>query len=199
MPRTIANACSTLPRVPGSARPTRCNKRLCATALTPRQTATLVRSMPSWGETSGRSRDGARELDSGTTTTNSSSPPAKISSTEITIAGLFLPGSPLRAAPNETSQISPRRGSVDAIAEGRLPLAILSPYRGNPRIFSRSVPLRPENRLAGNVASQVSNHCRQRDASLARLLGKEVTRLTGNPDRCGLSGHRHIVAPRSSD
>jgi DNA-binding PadR family transcriptional regulator len=64
--------------------------------------------------------DAARELDSATRTINSSSIPARTSPTETIIAGRFLPDSLLRAAPSETSQISPRRGcSVETSAEDR--------------------------------------------------------------------------------
>lgn len=66
--------------VSGSAWPMGRSRRLRATALTPRQTAALGLSTPSSGEIPGRSGNGARELESGTTTRSSSSTPAKISS-----------------------------------------------------------------------------------------------------------------------
>ena len=73
--------------------------------------------------TSGRSTEGVLELDSGTTTIGSKDGPAMIRSTETTTAGRFLPGSPVLAAPNDTSHTSPRRGSVEveAIFQRRLP------------------------------------------------------------------------------
>ena len=111
------------------------------TARTARQIAALSPSMPSSGETLGRSSDGARELDTGTTTISSSSTPATMSSTEITIAGRFFPGSPLRAAPSETSQISPRRGSVDAIVERGFPRALIALRAAIRRIGARRLSL----------------------------------------------------------
>src|SRR5438270_2610915 len=63
---------------------------------------------------SGRSADGARDVDSGTTMISSSGTSEFSSSTENTTAGRFLPASPLRAAPNETSQTSPRLGLTPA-------------------------------------------------------------------------------------
>lgn len=82
--------------------------------------------------TPGRNPDGGTELDSGTTTIGSWGDPAMIRSTETTIAGRFLPGSPGLAAPNDTSHTSPRRGSdaeaiveIDAVFEGGLPQAPL--------------------------------------------------------------------------
>jgi hypothetical protein len=92
---------------------------------TARQIAALSASMPVADGTGGRSIEGERELDSGTTATRSFSLPVNSSSTERTTAGRSFPGSPLRAAPKETSQISPRRGSVDAICQHRLPLSFL--------------------------------------------------------------------------
>lgn len=71
----------------------------------------------------------AHELEIGTSTSSSSSTPVRISSTETTITGRFLPGSPLRAAPRETSQTSLRCGSGDAIVEGRLPGVLLGAHR----------------------------------------------------------------------
>ncbi len=117
------------------------SKRVRVTALTPRQIAELCVSIPSAGDTTGRSGDGARELDSGTTTNSSSSTPVNISSTETTIAGRVFPGSPFRAAPSETSHISPRRGSVDSIAESRLPLALLGLHPGLTDIEASCFPL----------------------------------------------------------
>lgn len=190
----IASACSTSWSASAPVCPMGCKNRLRATALTPRQTATLGRSMPSSGEISGRSGDGARELDIGTTTMSSSSKPVAISSTETTMAGRFLPGSPFLAAPSETSQISPRRGSVDVIAESRLPLPLLGTYRRRLSICPRGISLRAKDRLACDIASQLGEHRRKGHSPLSRLLGKKISGLTGNPDRCSISRHSQILA-----
>jgi hypothetical protein len=90
-----------------STSPSLLSSLLAATALIARQIARLGRSTPSTLAISGRSADGARELESGTTTISSSLPPAFNASTETTTAGLFLPGSPALAAPSERSHTSP--------------------------------------------------------------------------------------------
>jgi len=128
--------------------------------------------MPSSGETSGRSGEAPRELDNGTTTSSSPSTPAEIASAETTIAGRFLPGSPLRLAPSETSQISPRRGSADAVPEGRLPLALLGPHGLLAGVTSGRFALGLEDRLAIRLAHQLGHHRGKRDSALTCLRGK---------------------------
>jgi hypothetical protein len=66
-----------------------------------------------------------------------------MSSTETISAGRFFAGSPLCPAPNETSQISPRRGSVDAIAESGFPAALLGARTGAGGVSARSLALGP--------------------------------------------------------
>jgi hypothetical protein len=100
MPRMRASARSIWRIVSGVRVPSRSSRRVRATALMLRQMATLSVSTPSAGETGRRSGVPERELDTGTTTTSSSSMPASISSTETMTAGRCLPGSPVRAAPS---------------------------------------------------------------------------------------------------
>src|ERR1700684_1967715 len=143
-PRISASERSTSASVAAGSSPKGRSSRVGDTALTPRQIARLGRSTPAT-LTSGRNPDGARELDSGTTTINSSSRPAFSSSTEITIAGRFLPASPDLAAPNATSQTSPRCGSGDAIAQRRGPVAVLLARRGTGRVRTAGRALRAPN------------------------------------------------------
>jgi hypothetical protein len=198
-PRIIASACSTSCIVSGRSRPIGRSSRARETARTPRQIAALSSSMPSAGEILGRSNDGARELDTGTTTNSSCSTPAAISSTETTIAGRFFPGSPLRAAPSETSQISPRRGSADAIAKRGLPRPLLAERLTARRVSTRRVALRAEHSLPRHVARQLSQHRRQRHPSLTRLLGKQVAGLARHANRRGIDSHSHSIAPIRGD
>lgn len=185
--------------VSGSVAPSRCRNRLRATALIPRQTATLGLSTPSPGDTSGRSGDGARELDTGTTTSSSSGTLALMSSTETTTTGRFFPGSPLRAAPNETSHSSPRRGSVDAIGQGRLPLALLSLHARGGSVAPRGVPLGTEDRIPLGPTSNSGQHGRERHAPLTRLLREQVTSLPRDSDGHRLSHSSHGISLRWGD
>ncbi len=124
-PRIKASARSISASVWDVTAPVQRNRRGRATALILRQIARLGRSAPSSGEISGRSADCARELETGTTTIRSSAAPVFSWSTDTTTAGRFLPGSPGRPAPRDTSHTSPRRGSLEAIGENCLPRAVL--------------------------------------------------------------------------
>lgn len=58
-----------------------------------------------------------------------------------------MPGSPIREAPSATSQSSPRRGSVKAVADSVIPVAILFVH-GAHRGFGKSgIAFGAENRL----------------------------------------------------
>ncbi len=114
-PRISVRAVSTCSMFAGVTLPIRRTSRERTTALTDLQMARLARSMPAEGSISMRSADGARELDRGTTTMSSPGASVLSSSTETTIAGRVLPGSPARAAPSATSQTSPRRGGVSRV------------------------------------------------------------------------------------
>lgn len=113
--------------------------------------ARLGRSTPSMSWISGRSTEGALELESGTTTTRSAAVPVPRLSEEMTIAGRFFPGSPGLAAPNDTSQTSPRRGSVDAIGQRSLPGVYLLQHGRVLSVCANRLPLGLEDRLAGTL------------------------------------------------
>jgi hypothetical protein len=194
MPRIIARHRSISRSVSGLKLPSRRSSRERATARTPRQTAALSASTPSSGDTCGRRGEGARELETGTTTNNSSSRPARSGSTDTTIAGRFLPGSPRRAAPRETSHTSPLRGSGSAIAEGPLPVPFLGAHRGVTGIRTRGVAFGAEDCLSRGATSELGKHRRQRYPTLARLTGQEVPRLACDPDCRRLGSHELKLA-----
>lgn len=91
----------------------------------PRHTATLPTSTPSAGVIGGRSGVWDRELDPGTTITNSSAGPVSNSSADTMTAGRCLPGSPARAAPKATNHTSPRRGSLNVVGHRVCPVVLL--------------------------------------------------------------------------
>src|SRR5690606_7449597 len=190
MPRIMPNAVSMFAMVSGATAPSRSKNRLRATALIPRDTATLDRSTPSLVDTSGLSGDGARELDTGMTTSNSSGTPVLMSSTDITTTGRFLPGSPLRAAPRETSHNSPRRGSVDAIGERGLPFLVLHPSVRPHRSAPPGVTLGLEERVSLRASSHLRQQRGNRQATCPCLLSKQITGFLRHSDRRS----RHIAS-----
>jgi hypothetical protein len=133
------------------------------TALTARQMARLGRSIPALAGISTRMADGACELDSGTTTIRSVEAPVVNSSTETTTAGRVLPGSPARAAPSATSQVSPQRGaSVEAILEGGLPRADLGLGLWALSVDAPGLALRAPDGLAAMLVSDLGEQRSQR-------------------------------------
>jgi hypothetical protein len=194
-PRIRASAASISPMVSGVTAPVWRSRRVRDTALIARQIARLGRSMPSPGDTSGRSADDARELDNGTTTINSLASPTLSSSTDMTTAGRFLPGSPVRAAPNATSQTSPRRGSVEAIGEGRLPHLLLGHHGGVFGVREGSPALRAPDRLCFTLAGHLGEQRGKRDATLTCLPGKDIAGSASHSNCCCFGRHgSHSVA-----
>ena len=171
--------------VPGCRAPSLATSRVRATARTARQIATLSDSTPSDGETLGRNGEPTRELDTGTTTTSSSSTPARISSTETTTAGRCLPGSPVLAAPSATSHSSPRRGSstIEAIVERVDPIAVLIPHRWHCRLHAGGFSLCSKHRLAFGAGGEFCEQGGHRNTPRPGLSGQSVTGRYRHPDR----------------
>lgn len=196
MPRIRARACSIWRIVPGAKVPSGCSSRERATARTPRQTATLSVSTPSVGETRGRKGEPARELDTGTTTTSSSSRPVSISSTETTTAGRCLPGSPARAAPRATSHTSPRRGSGKAVAGGLVPVAVLVAHPDDGHVRAGGVAFGAKDRLVLGMCGQLRKQGSDGDSSFTGLSGQTVTSLDRNPNCRRRSRHLSRLSRR---
>lgn len=163
--RALPGAHDSKPRIAARARWTCCNEsgfavpsgrtsRLLVIPRTARHTATLSTSRPSPPAIRGRSGDGARELEIGTTTTSSDSIPVKMSSTEITMAGRCLAGSPDRPAPSATSQRSPLRGSINAVTGGGIPIVVLFLDCGVRRIGQGGGPLGRERGLTFSLVGE---------------------------------------------
>src|SRR6185503_12373097 len=143
-------------------------------------------------EMCGRSGVPERELDTGTTTTSSSSMPVMMSSTETMTAGRCSPGSLARAAPRATSHRSPRRGSVDAVIEGVVPVSFLAVDGVVGRLGTSRVAFGAEDRLMFGTRSQLGEEGGNGYSALTSLGGEAVAGLDRNPDRC--RGRRHICS-----
>jgi hypothetical protein len=130
---------------------------------------------------SGRSAEGALELDSGTTTMRSATVPVPRLSEEMTTAGRLLPGSPGLAAPNDTSQTSPRRGSVEAIAQRSLPGVHLLQAGWILGVCADRLPLVLEDRLARMFTCYLGQQRGKRYATLCALTQISSLLLTEIP------------------
>ena len=169
-------------RVSGVTAPRRCNSRARDTARRPRHTATLSASTPSSGEMTGRNGVRAREPDTGTTTTNSSSTPARISSADTMTAGRCLPGSPVRPAPKATSHNSPRRGSVNAVGCRVCPHPFFLADGVVARFGAGGLAFSSVDRFTIRPGSQLLQECGNRDTAFAGLGGQPVTRPERDPN-----------------
>lgn len=173
------------------------SRRDRATPLTARGIAWLGRSTPSTSSTSGRSDEDAVELERGTTAIRSATLSVLKLSIDTTIAGRFLPGSPGLEAPKDTSHTSPRRGSVDAIFQCRLPETHLFQCRRILSISTSGLSLRLKDRLYLSLPRDLGEQCSQRDSAFMRLVGKLVARRPGHTYGRGFGCHSGlIVAPR---
>ena len=166
---TVMSAPSTAANTSGSSLPIRLSSRRRETARIARGIAALSASIPAVGDTGGRRLDGALELESGTTTTSSSSTPTKSSSAEMTIAGRFLPGSPRRAAPSETSQTSPRRGGSQSTPSPKTVAHSRSSASTSSLPASARVAWRSERRASTRWARR-ANSVRRDDTETPRSL-----------------------------
>src|SRR4051794_750822 len=173
---TSFNARSTAARVWGSISPIRRSRRLRETPRIPRGIAALSASTPAVCGTGGRNLESASELESGTVTISSSSLPVTSPSAERTIAGRFLPGSPFRAAPNATSQISPRRGaSVEAIIERRFPKTLLGHRLRIRGVGQGGFTLRAKCLASLGETGEFGDQRGDRDSLLPSDLAQQVT------------------------
>lgn len=191
-PRIILSACSTS-RVSDLVLPICRSRRFRVTALTARQTAMLVRSTPSAGESSrsewrSSARAGNEDDDDQLVLESRGDLVDRNDNRRAVLAGL-----PFLAAPSEVSQISPRRGSVGRHRRG-------PPPTHGPRSLPRRHRHPPARHLArdgrfprwqrrerGRPTSQ------QGQATLICLAGQEVSSLTGHPDSGGLSRHAEAI------
>ncbi len=192
-PRINFSPLSTALNVCALTLPTRRSRRARATALTARGTATLARSTPSCLPTGGLSTEGDRDADIGTTTTSSSAVPERSSSTDTMIAGRLFPGSPARAAPSETSQSSPRRGSIETIAERPLPVALLGADGSALGVLQRRVSLGAQNRVTLESLGKLGDQRRHRQATISRAAGQAVTHRARNSNCRRILRHGAVV------
>lgn|GEM_PF-5956286 len=104
-----------------------------------------------------------------------------------------MAGSPGRPAPRETNQISARRGSIDAIIDGRIPSLVLFSDRSVLGVATVGLALRAPDALQISLVCDLAQQGGNRNAPIGGLLGEKVP---GGPrDADGGCLGRQILSP----